>query len=58
MILTTARLVLRDFVEDDWPAVLAYQNEPRLRDAEHFKGRYWDTLHYAILNHEWQARNP
>ena len=28
MILTTERLVLRDFVEDDWPAVMAYQRNP------------------------------
>ncbi|MGB8648730.1 MAG: GNAT family protein [Anaerolineae bacterium] len=28
MILTTERLVLRDFVEEDWPAVLAYQSKP------------------------------
>lgn len=29
MVLTTDRLVLREFVEEDWPAVLAYQNDPR-----------------------------
>jgi ribosomal-protein-alanine N-acetyltransferase len=29
MNLTTERLLLRDFVEDDWPAVLAYQSDPR-----------------------------
>jgi RimJ/RimL family protein N-acetyltransferase len=34
---------------------LGMRLEGRLRDAEHFKGRYWDTLHYAILDHEWQA---
>jgi RimJ/RimL family protein N-acetyltransferase len=28
MNLTTDRLVLREFVEDDWPAVLAYQSNP------------------------------
>ena len=28
MILTTERLVLREFVADDWPAVLAYQQDP------------------------------
>jgi RimJ/RimL family protein N-acetyltransferase len=28
MILTTKRLVLREFVESDWPAVLAYQSDP------------------------------
>ncbi len=29
MFLTTDRLLLRDFVEDDWRAVLAYQRDPR-----------------------------
>jgi len=28
MILTTERLILRDFVESDWEAVLAYQQDP------------------------------
>jgi RimJ/RimL family protein N-acetyltransferase len=27
--LATARLRLRDFTDDDWPAVLAYQSDPR-----------------------------
>jgi hypothetical protein len=29
MRLVTARLVLREVVEADWPAVLAYQSDPR-----------------------------
>ena len=29
MRITTARLVLRDFVADDWQAILAYQREPQ-----------------------------
>jgi [ribosomal protein S5]-alanine N-acetyltransferase len=29
MELMTERLLLRDFVEDDWPAVLEYQRDPR-----------------------------
>jgi ribosomal-protein-alanine N-acetyltransferase len=29
MIINTDRLLLREFVEDDWPAVLAYQSDPR-----------------------------
>ena len=29
MILTTERLVLREFDDADWPAVLAYQSDPR-----------------------------
>lgn len=37
---------------------LGMRLEGKLRDAEHFKGRYWDTLHYAILEHEWQKKHP
>ncbi len=29
MELTTERLILREFVYEDWPAVLAYQRDPR-----------------------------
>ncbi len=29
MRIATDRLVLREFVTDDWPAVLAYQRDPR-----------------------------
>ena len=29
MTLTTKRLVLRDFEEEDWSAMLAYQSDPR-----------------------------
>ncbi len=29
MILSTPRLILREFVADDWPAVLAYQSDPQ-----------------------------
>jgi RimJ/RimL family protein N-acetyltransferase len=32
--------------------------EGRMRDSEHFKGRYWDTLHYAILEEEWRQQYP
>ena len=30
--------------------------EGRLRENEYFKGRWWDTLIYAILALEWRAR--
>lgn len=59
MLLRTERLLLREFVEDDWPAVLAYQRDPRyLRfypwterteaDAREFIGRFLD----------WQREHP
>ncbi len=30
--------------------------EKRMRDHQYFKGRWWDTLSYAILYEEWQAK--
>ena len=30
--------------------------EGHLRENERMRGRWWDTLLYAILEHEWQAR--
>jgi ribosomal-protein-alanine N-acetyltransferase len=35
---------------------IGMQPEGRLRDKEYFKGRWWDTLLYAILDHEWRGR--
>jgi RimJ/RimL family protein N-acetyltransferase len=32
------------------------QPEGRLWDKEYFKGRWWDTLLFAILEDEWKAR--
>jgi ribosomal-protein-alanine N-acetyltransferase len=34
---------------------LSMQQEGRLRDNEFFRDRWWDTLIYAILKHEWQV---
>ena len=39
MMLTTARLVLREFEEGDWPAVLAYQSDPRYLRFYAWEGR-------------------
>jgi len=35
---------------------LGMQLEGRLRDKEYFKGRWWDTLLFAILDHEWRGQ--
>ncbi|MCP4536332.1 MAG: GNAT family N-acetyltransferase [Chloroflexi bacterium] len=35
---------------------LGMQLEGRLREKEHFKGRWWDRLIFAILDSEWQAQ--
>jgi RimJ/RimL family protein N-acetyltransferase len=34
---------------------LGMRLEGRLRDKEQFKGRWWDTLNYGILDHEWKT---
>jgi len=31
--------------------------EARLRESEHFKGRFWDTLMFGILDFEWRERS-
>ena len=34
---------------------LGFELEGRLRENERFKGRWWDTLVYAMLDGEWRA---
>ena len=36
---------------------LGMRLESRQRGSEHFKGRYWDTLHYGIHEQEWRTQN-
>jgi RimJ/RimL family protein N-acetyltransferase len=35
---------------------LGMRREAQFREREYFKGRWWDSLVYAILAHEWQCR--
>ena len=35
---------------------LGMRLEGRLRENEYFKGRWWDTLMFAILDYEWRAQ--
>ena len=35
---------------------LGMQLEGRLRENEYFKGRWWDTLMYGMLESEWQLQ--
>ena len=35
---------------------LGMRPEGRLREKEHFKGRWWDTLLFAMLDYEWRAQ--
>ena len=36
---------------------LGFGQEGRLRRNERFKGRWWDTLLYALLRDEWEAQD-
>lgn len=36
---------------------LGMRQEGRLREEEFFKGRYWDTLVYGMLEDEWRWKN-
>ena len=44
MLLSTPRLILRDFVSDDWPAVLAYQRDPRYLRLYEWEDRTADDV--------------
>lgn len=37
---------------------IGMRQEGRLREREFFKGRWWDTLLFAILEHEWRGAGP
>ena len=37
---------------------LGMQPEGRLRENAYFKGRWWDTLLFGILDHEWESHHP
>lgn len=43
MVITTGRLLLREFVESDWRAVLAYQSDPRYL-------RYYQWTHRTAVD--------
>lgn len=34
---------------------IGMRQEGRFREKEHFKGRWWDVLVYAVLEQEWQG---
>ena len=59
MILATERLVLRDFVESDWEAVLAYQQDPLyLRYYEWTSRTAEDVRHFLQRFLDQQKQNP
>ena len=35
---------------------LGMRQEGRLREHEYYKGRWWDTLLFGMLDDEWEAK--
>ncbi len=59
MQLTTARLILREFSADDWPAVLAYQSDPRYLRYYAWTGRTPDEVQtFVRMFLDQQAEQP
>ena len=57
MILTTERLILRDFIKSDWEAVLAYQQDPLYLRYNEWESRTADAVREFIqmfLDHQKQ----
>lgn len=53
---TSARCLAQNAASVHVLEKLGMRLEGRLRDHEWFKGRYWDTLLYGILEQEWRAQ--
>ena len=59
MILETERLILREFVAEDWPTVMAYQSEPDyLRHYEWVERTEEEVQAFVQRFLEWQAERP
>src|SRR5262245_49725514 len=59
MLRVTSRLVLREFVLEDWPAVLAYQSEPEYLRYYHWTERTADDVQAFVQRFlDWQHDDP
>src|SRR5258708_37817053 len=59
MILTTSRLVIREFEETDWQAVLAYQRDPHyLRFTPWYKRSDADVYSFIQMFLNWKQEMP
>jgi ribosomal-protein-alanine N-acetyltransferase len=59
MLRVTSRLVLREFVPEDWPAVLAYQTEPDYLRYYRWTERTADDVQAFIQRFiDWQRQEP
>jgi RimJ/RimL family protein N-acetyltransferase len=59
MILRTRRLLLREFQDTDWPAVLAYQADPRYLRYNHWTERTEESVRVFVqMFLDWQQETP
>jgi ribosomal-protein-alanine N-acetyltransferase len=59
MILTTQRLILREFVAEDWRLVLSYQSEPRYLEYYEWEERTeGDARAFVQRFVDWQMEEP
>ncbi len=59
MLITTERLRLREFIEADWPAVLAYQTHPDYLRYYHWTGRTAAEVRAFVRQFiDWQQEQP
>ncbi len=59
MLRVTSRLVLREFVPEDWPAVLAYQIQPEYLRYNRWTGRTAEEVQEFIQRFiDWQHEEP
>src|SRR5215472_6580310 len=59
MLLTTNRLILREFVEDDWRAVLTYQSDPAyLRYNPYSYRNEYDVRSFVRMFMDWSREMP
>ncbi len=59
MLRVTSRLILREFVWDDWPAVLAYQSEPAYLRYNPWTTRTADDVQAFVQRFiDWQREEP
>lgn len=59
MLLTTERLILREFAEDDWARVLEYQSDPRYLRYYEWEARTPDDARAFVgMFLRWQGEQP
>jgi len=59
MIITTDRLTLREFIADDWQAVLAYQSQPEYLRYYPWNGRTEEQVRAFLARFlAWQSEEP